>query len=234
MAEQADIAAAPATEANLQTTNTTEVTTPATPAAPATPATPVANIPADQIEAFNRFVESNGGYEKAFSKLKTAISTPAQKTEPAQPAQPTQPVQSAQPAQPQAPARPGEGYLSSSDIVVLQYNNMLANTKEYENIKDYVANGEYITEMTNMGMNAVDAYGNLNNKAIRMFLDLKSKTMPAIAPAEPVSSPAPTVQFANVGEEVTSMEDAMTVLGQNGHPLHDSAIKFMRGQIFKK
>ena len=44
--------------------------------APAAP-TPVANIPADKIEAFNKFIDANGGYDKAFAKLKSDITSTA-------------------------------------------------------------------------------------------------------------------------------------------------------------
>ena len=84
--------AAPASEA--PTTNTNPA--PAEPAAPAAPAAPTADIPADQIEAFNKFVNANGGFEKAFAKLRNDVSNPA----PQQPAQPQQPEQPQQPVVP--------------------------------------------------------------------------------------------------------------------------------------
>ena len=68
--EESTAPAAPASEA-------TPTTNPAPAEAPQAPAAPTANIPADQIEAFNKFVDSNGGFEKAFAKLRTDVSTPA-------------------------------------------------------------------------------------------------------------------------------------------------------------
>ena len=56
--------------------------------------------------------------------------------------------------------------------------------------------------------------------------------MPAPAPSTPSSTTTPLVEYVNVGEEIKSHDQAMAVLGQTGHPKHEEAMKFLRGEIF--
>lgn len=225
----ADIAAPQGTEAT-PTTNEPAVA----PEAPAAPATPVANIPADQIEAFNRFIEGNGGYEKAFAKLKSAVSAPKTEEKPAEPAPEAKAPEA--PAAPAAPVKPevAEGYITPTEIAAIQYNRMLAESKGYENISDYINDGKYLEEMRAMGMSPVDMNGNMNDRTIRMFLDMKSKTMPAVAPTTPSTTTTPTASYVEVGDKIEDMDTAMKVLGQNNHPKHAEAVEFMRKSILKR
>ncbi len=199
-------AEAPATEATPTTNTQTEAPAPAAEA----PATPVADIPADKIEAFNKFVSSNGGFEKAFAKLRNDVSTPAPEAPKVE--TPVTPAPQ-EPAQPQV-TKLEEGFLSPSDIAALQYQNMLASDPKYEKISDYIKSDSWLKEMKAMGMTPVDGQGNLNNKVIRQFLDLKASTVAAQQPATPVTS-TPTVDYVEVGEAITDINKAYAVLQQN-------------------
>ena len=198
-------AAAPATEASQPTNTQTEA--PAEQPAEA-PKTPTYDITDDQ----RKFIESNGGWEKVFEKAKMAISRPEPTPEKSEaPAQPEQ--KPAEPAQFQS-NKPAEGFLSPNDIAALQYQNMLASDPKYEKISDYIRSDGWLKEMKAMGMTPVDSHGNLNNKVIRQFLDLKASTVPATQTSAPVTS-TPTVDYVAVGDTVSSVEDAYKVLQQN-------------------
>lgn len=209
MAEEAPAAPAeaPASEAN-QPTNT-QPEAPAQQLAEA-PQPPAYTITDDQ----RRFIDSNGGWEKIFEKAKMAISRP----EPAPEAPKTEaPTQPAQPA-PQEPAqlnnRPAEGFLSSNDYFARAYKDSLSNEPEYEKIADYVKGGSWLQEMRDMGMTPVDGQGNLNDRVIRRFLNLKASTVAAQQPATPVTS-TPTVEYVEVGDAITDINKAYSVIQQN-------------------
>lgn len=222
-------AEAPASEAT-PTTNTQPAEAPAAekPAEAPAPTTPVADIPADKIEAFNKFISSNGGFDKAFSKLKTDVSTPAPEAQKVEtPAQPTEPAQFNN--------RPAEGFLSPNEIAALQYQNMLATDPKYEKITDYVKSDGWLKEMKAMGMKPVDEQGNVNDRVIRQFLDLKASTIAATQPATPVTS-TPTVDYVEVGDTITDINKAYAVIQQNmqlsaagkaQHPKTEEAKKFI-------
>lgn len=223
--------AAPAptgTETNQPTTNEQPAQT--TEPAQTAPATPSANIPADQIEAFNKFVDSNGGYEKAFAKLKSAVSAPAQQ-KPEEPAQ--QPAQQPAP-QPVQPVQIPDGFLTGSEYIVKKYFKDLASEPEFEPMAEDITSGKVITEMSEFGMEPVRD-GMLNDRVIRRYLGMRAKatTQPAKQTSTPLTT-APTVDYVNVGEKITSMEDARKVLAQNqklsgaNHPMTQQAKDFIK------
>jgi len=229
-------------EAN-QPTNTApaQAPEPAQAPAPATaPATPSANIPADQIEAFNKFVESNGGYEKAFSKLKSAVSAPAQQQQ-AQPQPQAQPAQQSmqQPAQQPMQQQIPDGFMTGSEFLARQYFQSLANEEPYKDIAEEITSGKVLTEMVDFGMTPM-RNGMFDDKTIRKFLSLKAK---ATAPAQPTSTPVnntPTVEYVNVGAQINSIDDARKVLAQNQtlhgqtHPMTQQAKDFIKSYYGKK
>ena len=51
----------------------------------------------------------------------------------------------------------------------------------------------------------------INDRQIRNFLNLYSKTVPTQAPSAPVTN-TPTVDYVNVGEQVTSRDDAIAII----------------------
>ena len=230
MEENPAAATAPAATETNQPTTTEAAPAPAPAAAPASPS---ANIPADQIEAFNKFVDSNGGYEKAFAKLKSAVSAP-QNVQPAE--RPQQQQQQQQPAQ-QQPAQPQEipdGFITTSEWLAKRYFKDLSNEEAYKPIADEIASGKVLEEMVDFGMTPVRD-GMLNEKVIRKFLDMKAQavTQPAKQTSAPISS-TPTVDYVNVGEKITSIDDARKVIAQNQslngqqHPLTQQAKDFIK------
>ena len=215
---------------------------PAAPAAaPATP-TPVANIPADKIEAFNKFIDANGGYDKAFAKLKSDVSSPAQQTQPQPQAQPQRPQQV-----PQRDVEIGngpfsvpKGYVTPQEVAAEQYFMSLANKEEYAPIADEIRSGSVLKEMSKFGIRPVEN-GMFNDAKIRNFLSLYAKTKPAVPTTETITT-TPTVDYVNVGEQVTSRDDAMKILAQNHslargvapHPQTEAAKAFLKDYFKNK
>ena len=241
-----DVVPAPAGATPSETTQT-----PAQPAQPAQPSgepapqtQPAAvdlGLTADQAKAFKTFIDNNGGFDKSFQKLKTAV-TARKETQPAQPVapqveQPAQPVQPAQTEQTQPQPKPAtipEGFLTPQDIMAQQYNSALMNQEGYAGIKDYISKGEYLTDMRKMGMTPIDNNGNINDAVIRQFLDLKAQTVPAPQPSTPVTN-IPTKTYTEVDGGITTMEQALSVSSQGpNHPQYQEAVKFVRGALFSK
>lgn len=213
----------------------------AAPQAPETEATPTTNpepaqapdmhgFTSEQLADIDKFFKANGGFDAIKSKISNPTPAPKEEAKPAEQAQPAQPVA---PAQPTAPVKQ-EGYLSPTDIAYIQYSRLLASDKKYEKLSEYIGNGSFIDEMKSLGMSPVDAAGNVNDDHIRKFLDLKVQTIPAEAPSTPSASATPTVDYVNVGDEIKSRDDALAVVNQAGHPMHDKAMEFLRDQIFGK
>lgn len=174
-----------------------------------------------------RFIDSNGGFDKLFGKMKSMISNPpVQKVEPAPAPQPQ-----VQP-QPQAEAR--DGYMTPRQIAAIEYRNILASDPKYANIKDHINQGDFIKSMTDMGMTPVDENGNFNDRAIRQYLDLKSASMPAVAPEAP-QTPTPTATYTSTQNgEFTSVEEAERIATEPNNPEHDKAIEYLRKTLFNK
>lgn len=203
----------------------------------AEPAAPVANIPAEQIEAFNKFVAGQGGFDNAFANWKKMVSDPQQKAEatqaPVAPVQPEQPVQPAQPAQPVQPVVP-DGYITAQEYMTREYFRSLSGEEKYSTIADEIRDGSVLKEMKEFGISATKD-GMFNDAQIRKFLDLKAKTVPAQAPVAPITT-TPTVDWVNVGEEITNMDAAREVLrqnmtsGKNGseHPMTQKAKEYIK------
>lgn len=226
---------------------------PATTPAPAQPAGPVANIPADKIEEFNRFVAGNGGFEKAFSKLKSDVSAPQQSAlrnmqqmqqqsqqQPQSFQRPMQPqMQPQMPQQHQVYRRPGDGYLTQEEMNIQNYYEKLAADPAFAPIAGDIHSGKIIDEMEKFGIRPADQYGNINDRQVRDFLSLLAKAQPAPQHTAPVST-TPTVEYVNVGQQITSRDDALAVLRQNmslngaaPHPQTEAAKAFLK-QYFNK
>lgn len=220
------------------------------PAAPAAPATPVANIPADKIEAFNKFIDANGGYDKAFAKLKSDVSTPATQPQqmvqqapqqaPQQMAQYDQQQMAQQLPQYQQPQRLPDGYVTPEEMNIKRFYDDLARDPGYAPIKEEISSGEIFKTLNKYGIRPA-VNGAINVGQVKDFLDMYAKSKaPAIAPSAPVTS-TPTVDYVNVGKEITSRDDAMAVLRQNmqlggsaaNHPQTEAAKAFLKN-YFKK
>lgn len=237
--ENAPEAAPQGTEVNPTPTTNEPAAAPVTEAPQAPVQTgPVANIPTDQIDTFNRFIESNGGYEKAFAKLKTAVSAPEQQQAPASVQAPVQaPVAPQQPmAQMSGPmTQIPEGFVAPQEVVAMGYFDRLSQDPKYAAIADEIKSGKIVDEMTDLGINTTQN-GLINDKNIRKFLNFKVQSVPAKPTSTPIST-TPTVEYVNVGEKINSLEAAMQVISQNqglagkgvaDHPLTQQAKEFIK------
>lgn len=224
-------AEASAAPVEAPTTASLEPTTPA--AAPAATPEQQPYFSNEQLAEMQKFVESNGGYDKAWGTFKQKISNPAPAPEPAQEPAPVaqQPVQ--QPAQPQTVATP-EGYITQEEFAAKQYFNALASEEQYSAISDKIKSGEMLREMTAFGIKPT-MNGAFNDQQIRRFFDLYAKTVPATQPAaEPTSTP--TADYVQI-DAVNSVSDALNIIQNNvslkaqGKPEHsmtEQAKEFLR------
>lgn len=179
---------------------------------------PTANIPVERIAEFNQFLENSGGFDKAWGKFKNGVTgrKADQPAEPQTPAGEQTPTTSQATTVPQTPAEPtklAEGYLSTNDLAAMAYRDRLA--AQYEGLgKEYFDKGTFMDEMNALGIQTVDAQGNLNDKSIRMFLDMKMKTLPPATPANAVTT-TPTVDYVPVGEKVETYDQALAIMKQS-------------------
>lgn len=211
---------------------------------PATPAPLQAAIPADRIEAFNRFVENNGGFEKAFETFKSGVSRPQNAMQPNQPHANQQPVPQRDVEEnggrPVTPYTVPRGFVTPQEVAAQQYFNAMAGEEQYAQISNEIRSGEIFKEMSKFGISPVEN-GMFNDRKIRNFLDLYAKTKPATPTTETITS-TPTVEYVNVGEQISSRDDALKVLSQNmklgggiaPHPQTEAAKAFLKEYYGKK
>ena len=208
--------------------------------APATQ-TPVANIPADKIEAFNKFIDANGGYDKAFAKLKSDITSPAQQQPQfKQPEAVRQVDVEANGGRATGPFNIPKGFVTPQEVAAEQYFVSLSNKEEFAPIADEIRSGAVLKEMSKFGIRPVEN-GMFNDALIRNFLSLYAKTKPAIPTTETITS-TPTVEYVDVGEQITSRDDALKILAQNRslrggvapHPQTEAAKAFLKDYFKNK
>lgn len=194
----------------------------------------------DQLADMKKFFEANGGFEK----VKSRISNPEPKT-PEQPvqAQAQTSVQQQPVAQPQQPMRTPDGMLSRNDLLMKGYYERLAGEEEFKPIAKEIIGGDVLKEMEMLGINPTDSNGFIDDKKIRAFLSIKAKTVPASqANSMPEASPAPTVDYVQVGDTIENMAQARAVIMQDsqlrasglaGHPSVAKAEEFLRNALNK-
>lgn len=219
---------APQAPASDKTPTTTEPTLTETPA----PAVDLGLSP-EQAQKFKTFIENSGGFDNAFSKLKTDISTPkSAQPSPEQPKEPTSQPQ-AQPVEPQYKAP--EGSITPQEFLAQQYFQNLSRDPKYEAISQGIANGDYLKEMAAFGINALNQDGSINDQKVRMYLDLKVQTVPAKSTStEPNASTAPTVDYVSVGEKIDNIDQAYQIIMQPGHPRSKDAEEFIKNSLNKQ
>jgi len=201
---------------------------------------------AETLSKFQKFVEANGKFESAFSKMKTDISNPQPALTPEiKNTEPTSQPQ-AQPVEQQPVYKTPEGSITAQEFMAKQYFQSLASEEKYAPIAKGIANGDYLKEMAAFGINATNPDGSINDQKVRMYLDLKAQTVPAQpTSSEPNMSNAPTVEYVQVsGDKITNLQDAYRVLAQDiqlkrvgqSHPLIEEAEKFIKtkGKVDKK
>lgn len=186
---------------------------------------------AETFGKFQKFVEANGKFDSAFSKMKADISNPTKPAEPA--AKPAEaPAPQSQP-QPEAPAyKAPEGAITAQEFLAKQYFKALAGEEKYAPIAKGIENGDYLKEMSAFGINALNQDGSINDQKVRMYLDLKAQTVPAKpTAAEPDASAAPTVSYVNVGDKIENIDQAYQVIMQPNHPATKMAEEFIKNHL---
>lgn len=183
----------------------------------------------ETLGKFQRFVDANGKFDSAFSKMKTDISTPksAQAVENSQQTQ-EEPVQ--QMRRPEPVYQTPKGAITAQEFLAEQYFRSLAGEEKYANISEGVRNGDYLKEMSAFGIQPLNPDGSINDQKVRMYLDLKSQTVPA-KPTEttPDASAAPTVTYTEVGENgIENIDQAYKILMEPGNAARAKAEEFIK------
>ena len=194
----------------------------------------------EELAEMRKFYDNNGGFEK----VKARISNPEPKSlEQTAQAQTQASVQQQPVAQSQQPMRTPDGMLSRNDLLMRGYYERLAGEEEFKPIAKEITNGDVLKEMEMLGINPTDSNGFIDDKKIRAFLSIKAKTVPASqANSMPEASPAPTVDYIQVGDTIENMAQARAVImqdsqlrasGQAGHPSVAKAEEFLRNALNK-
>lgn len=190
----------------------------------------------ETLGRFQKFVDANGKFDSAFSKMKMDISTP-RSAQPIPEAQTQQTTPTSQPQpQPEAPAQPvykaPQGAITAQEFIAEQYFRSLAGEEKYSNISDGIRNGDYLKEMSAFGIQALNPDGSINDQKVRMYLDLKAQTVPAKPTGtEPNMSSAPTVDYVEVGDSIANIDQAYQILMQHGHPKMDMAKEYIKSHL---
>ena len=182
----------------------------------------------ETLGKFQKFVEANGKFDSAFSKMKTDISNPQPSPAPEPPKEPTtQPQPQPQPAY-QAP----EGSITAQEFLAQQYFQGLSRDPKYEGISSQIASGELLKEMASFNIKPLNQDGSINDAMVRRYLDLKAQTVPAKATGtEPNASTAPTVDYIEVGDTITDIDQAYAVFMQPNHPKHQLAADYIKNHL---
>lgn len=186
------------------------------------PAPDMHGFTSEELAKMRTFFDNSGGFEAVKSK----ISNP-QPVAPAQPQQ-AQAQPQAQPVQPQPQmATPPKGYASVQELAVERYFRDLASDPKYASISEQIQNGEVLKEMASMGMAPIDDNYNINVNQVNQFLALKAASVPT-KPTSAEPNNTPTVDYVQVGENITDMNQALAVYQQSmeaqskGLPAHPS------------
>lgn len=233
--DNAPEAAAPTTEATNTNTNPAPAETPAEPAK----APDLQGFTSEQLTEMKKFMDANGGYDKAFKTFKERISNPAPE---APKEQPKVQEQQQAPAQEQpAPAQTPAGYMSQQEYNVRRFYQDLASQPEYAPIADKITSGEMFNEMAKFGIRPMDQNGNINDRQVREFFDLYAKTVPAAPAKTPAEAAAPTVEYVPVNNgEIENFQQAAQIIaqsaklkasGQAEHPQLQAAEEFIKNSL---
>lgn len=185
-------------------------------------------LTAEQAERFKKFIDNNGGFNNAFKKLKTDVSTAEPEKTEEKPAEEKAIEAKPTSQQTEAPA----GSISAQEFLAQQYFHSLSKEDKYSAISKGIQDGEYLKEMAAFGINALNPDGSINDQKVRMYLDLKAQTVPAKpTETEPDASAAPTVDYIEVGDAIKDIDQAYKVIMQPGHPKAKLAEEFIANTL---
>lgn len=196
----------------------------------------------EDLAGMRTFIDNNGGWDKIKSRISNpepAQASPVQETAPKD--EPVlQPV--SQPTQPQYKAP--EGSITAQEFLAQQYFQALSKEEKYAGIADKISTGDVLKEMASFNIQALNQDGSINDGMVRRYLDLKAQTVPAkTTGTEPNMSAAPTVEYVQVGDDITDINQAYEVLAQDakyraqgiaGHPAIAKAEAFIKDFLAKK
>lgn len=236
MADNAPVApsSAPAEPSVANQTNSNPA-----PTAPAEDAPAEPQITAEQVAKFfgttpesivksKTFIDNSGGYDKVFVDRKKDISNPEKKVQ-------TQPQQVAPETQPQQQHKLPDGVASLRELALQQYFQNLSQKEEYANIASEVRDGSFLKAMEGMGMHPIDANSNINIAQVNQFLEMYSKTKPAVTPSTPTEGTAPTNTYTQVPDgKFTSIAQAQDVALHQDHPQRQQALDYIYQQMSGK
>ena len=219
------------------------------PTAPESVATPTntnpepAQAPAVDLHGFTQedlagmrtFIDNNGGWNAIKSKISNPQPAPAPEAQPQIPtSQPQAPVEP-QPQMQQPAYRPPQGSITAQEFLAQQYFQGLSRDPKYEGIADQIASGNVLKEMASFNIQPLNQDGSINDVMVRRYLDLKAQTVPAKPTnVEPNASTAPTVQYTEVGDNITDINQAYKVLMEPGNPAIAKAEEFIKNSFNKK
>ena len=164
----------------------------------------------EQLGEMKKFFDNNGG----FDAVKSKISNPQKNETTTQPEQKPQEPTSTVPSNNSQSSIPG--VQTASSLAMEMYFDKLSQKPEYAGISKEISDGSVIKEMLGMGMNPITSDGGVNVDQLNKFLDLKAKGAPAPQTSTtPEASSSPTVDYVQVGETITSQDEALQVLKQN-------------------
>lgn len=183
----------------------------------------------EDLAGMRTFIDNNGGWDKIKSRISNP--QPAQPVQPQEQYQPQQPVQQYQQPQPQPQPQytPPDGAITPQEFLAQQYFQGLSRDPKYEAIAPDIASGNVLKEMASFNIQPMNRDGSINDVMVRRYLDLKAQTVPAKPTAsEPNAGAAPTVTYTEVGDNITSMDQAYKVLMEPGNPAMGLAEKFIK------
>lgn len=192
----------------------------------------------EDLAGMRTFIDNNGGWDKIKSRISNPESAPASAQTPeAQPNPTSQQLNQPQEQyQPEPTYQIPRGAITPQEFLAEQYFKSLAGEEKYANIADGVRNGDYLKEMSAFGIQALNPDGSINDQKVRMYLDLKSQTVPA-KPTEstPSASAAPTVTYTEVGENgIANIDQAYKILMEPNNPAQAKAEEFIKNSFNKK
>lgn len=224
--EETPMAPAPAPTGESEQISTNPAQSPAPAEAP-----DMHGFTSDELANIRTFLDANGGFDKVKSRISNPTQVQPQMQESAQPQSvATQSQPQFQPQQPQY--RPPEGSITAEEFLAEQYFKSLSGEEKYAGISDQIRNGDVLKEMASFNIRALNRDGSINDQMVRRYLDLKAQTVPAKpTETEPNASNAPTVTYTEVGDNITSLEQAYKVIMEPGNPGAAKAEEFIRNHL---
>lgn len=193
----------------------------------------------EQLAEMKKFFDNNGGFNGVKAKISnpdrgdSAKDSPSLETDKKEePTSHTQEESASQTQGQQQTQTAPQGAITAQEFLAKQYFKSLAGEEQYKSIADGIANGDYLKEMSAFGIRPLNPDGSINDDKVRMYLDLKAQTVPAKpSETEPNASPAPTATYTEVGDNITSIDQAYKVLMEPGNPGMAKAEEYIRNAM---